>query len=272
MSDQESNAYILGTEAAELHRLGLQHQVWASEAIRGWDLAGFTAGHTLLDMGCGPGFCTTELAYIAGEKGRVIGVDKSAHFINFLQQVTEQFSLNIEAQCADFDTMVLPENSLDGIYSRWAFAWVPNPEEIIAKLYKALKKGGTVVTHEYFDWSTLQTVPHKAGLAKGIAAALQSLKDQNGAIDIGRNLPIYFENAGFKIVSTRPMTKMATPKEFTWNWPKSFFTIYLPKLVESGYLTNDEVIQALKEFDELDTAQGATIFCPTMREVIARKL
>ncbi len=272
MSNQESNSYILGTETAELHRLGLQHQVWASEAIKGWELAGFTAGHNILDMGCGPGYCTTELAYIVGEKGKVIGVDKSIHFIEFLQQVTQQFALNIEAQCADFDSMVLSENSLDGVYSRWAFAWVDNPEEIIAKLHKALKKGGVVVTHEYFDWSTLQTVPHKPALAKGIAAALQSLRDQNGVIDIGRNLPVYFENAGFEIVSTRPMTKMATPKEFAWNWPKSFFTIYLPKLVAAGYLTNQEVANALKEFDELDTEPGATIFCPTMREVIAKKI
>lgn len=272
MSQLESNAYILGTETAELHRLGLQHQVWASETIKGWELAGFTAGQTLLDLGCGPGFCTTELAYIAGEKGKVIGVDKSEHFIKFLKQVVEQFSLNIEAQCTDFNEMNIDDKSLDGVYSRWAFAWVSNPKEIIDKLYKALKTNGVVVTHEYFDWGTLQTEPHKPALAKGIAAALQSLRDQNGTIDIGRKLPMYFEKAGFEIISTRPLTKMATPKEFTWNWPKSFFNIYLPKLVDAGYLTSQEVKDALQEFDDLDNEPGATIFCPTMREVIARKI
>jgi ubiquinone/menaquinone biosynthesis C-methylase UbiE len=272
MKQQERNAYILGTETAELHRLGLQHQVWASEAITGWELAGFTAGQTLLDLGCGPGFCSTELAYIAGINGKVLGVDKSQAYIDFLKQVTQQFSLNIEPQCTDFDTMQLQDNSLDGVYSRWAFAWISNPEDIIAKLHKALKKGGVIVTQEYFDWSTLQTEPHMPALAKGIAAALQSLRDQNGIIDIGRNLPIYFENAGFEIMSTRPMTKMATPKKFTWQWPKSFFNIYFPKLVEAGYLTSQEVTAALSEFDELETRPGATIFTPTMREVIARKL
>ena len=272
MSQKESNAYILGTETAELHRLGLQHQVWAGEAIRGWELAGFTAGQTLLDLGCGPGFCTTELAYIAGESGSVIGVDKSELYIDFLDQVVRQFSLNIETQCADFNDMQLQNDSLDGVYSRWAFAWVTNPREIVSKLYKALKIGGVVVTHEYFDWSTLQTEPHMPALAKGIAAALQSLRDQNGIIDIGRNLPVYFKEAGFEIVSTRPMTKMATPKQFTWQWPKSFFNIYLPKLVEAGYLSSQEVAAALREFNELDDKPGATIFTPTMREVIARKV
>ena len=222
MSQQERNAYILGTETAELHRLGLQHQVWAGEAIKGWELAGFTAGQTLLDLGCGPGFCTTELAYMVGEKGKVIGVDKSEHYIDFLKKVTNQFSLNIEAQCADFNEMKLQDKSLNGVYSRWAFAWVLNPKEIIDKLHKALKKNGVVVTHEYFDWGTLQTEPHKPALAKGIAVALQSLRDQNGTIDIGRNLPVYFEEAGFEILSTRPMTKMATPKELHGTGLKAF--------------------------------------------------
>ena len=43
--------YVLGTEQAELYRLGLQHQVWSAEARRGWELGGFRAGHTLLDLG-----------------------------------------------------------------------------------------------------------------------------------------------------------------------------------------------------------------------------
>lgn len=76
MSEKE---YILGTtEKAELHRRGIQHQVWASETCAGWKLAGFGNGQTILDLGCGRGFCTRDLAYIVGEEGKVIGVDKSA--------------------------------------------------------------------------------------------------------------------------------------------------------------------------------------------------
>ena len=64
--------YILGTNEKELTRLELQHKVWASEAKRGWDFADFKSGHTILDLGCGPGYCTKELAYIVGEKGKAI--------------------------------------------------------------------------------------------------------------------------------------------------------------------------------------------------------
>jgi len=270
MAQQEGNAYILGTETAELHRLGLQHQVWSSEAIKAWDLAGFTAGHTLLDLGSGPGFCTTEMAYIAGQSGKVIAVDKSAHYIEFLDNWKQHLSLNIETQCCDFEDMQLDPDSIDGIYDRWALAWVSNPKEILRMLHRALKKGGIMITQEYFDWSTLQTEPEIPALAKGIAAALQSLRDQND-IDVGRKLPAYFNELGYEVISTRPLAKMATPEQFTWQWPRSFFNIYFPKLVGPGYLTNQEVEEALQAFDELESMSGATIFTPTMREVIARK-
>jgi ubiquinone/menaquinone biosynthesis C-methylase UbiE len=271
MSNKEQNAYILGTDQIELHRLGLQHQVWSSEAIEGWRLAGFTAGHTLLDLGCGPGYCTTELAFIAGEQGKVIGVDKSQSYIDFLSQKGKQYGLHLEAQCADFDEMELQDDSIDGVYTRWSLAWIPKPEAIIKKLFKAMRSGGTIVTQEYYDWSTLQMHPHKPALAKAIAAALKSFKEQPGRIDIGRELPQMFQNEGFEIIGTRPLSKMARPHEFTWNWPSSFFRIYFPSLIHSGYLSASDVESAIHELEQLEQDPLSTILCPQMIEVIAKK-
>jgi len=127
MTEQEKGAYILGTEREELHRLGFQHQVWASEAREGWNFAQFGNGQTILDFGCGPGFCTRDLAYMVGEEGRVIGVDKSQIFIDFLDSTAKLHGLNIETICSDFDSMLLSDDSLDGIYDRWALAWIPKP-------------------------------------------------------------------------------------------------------------------------------------------------
>ena len=85
----EENEYILGTDEEELNRLELQHKVWLSEAKYGWDLAEFKSGQTILDLGCGPGYCAEELARIVGKMGRVIGVDKSNAFIAHLNQIKQ---------------------------------------------------------------------------------------------------------------------------------------------------------------------------------------
>ena len=71
----EYNAYILGTDKKELHRLENQHKIWKSEARKGWEIAEFKPGQILLDIGCGPGLCTIELANVVGDSGKVIGVD-----------------------------------------------------------------------------------------------------------------------------------------------------------------------------------------------------
>ncbi len=269
MALSENNAYILGTERAELHRLGLQHQVWSSEARRGWKIAEFSYGQTLLDLGCGPGFCTLELGYIVGPEGKVIAVDKSAAFIDFLSQCNQLHQVNIETQQCTFDDMQLIPNSLDGVYSRWALAWIPNPDAIVEKISQALRPGGVFVAQEYYDWSTLQTSPPLPALQTCIAGALKSFKSMEGEIDIGRELPDLFYQHGLEVISTRPLSKLATPDDLTWHWPKTFFNIYFPKVAEMGFLSMQEVEKALAELEELAYIPGATILCPQMVEVVA---
>lgn len=267
----ENNAYILGTAPDELFRLGVQHQVWASEAQRGWENAGFTAGNTLLDLGCGPGFCTKEMALIAGKTGKVIGVDKSKNYIDFVNHMSQTYSLPIDAIGADFNDLDLSPNSLDGAYCRWALAWISNPDEILQKVYNALKPGGRFVIHEYFDWMTHQTVPSLPGLTKCIKACFDSFENFDGRINVGREVAEIATKIGFNIVKTRPMAKMAQVNDLAWQWPKTFYQTYFSKLVEMGYLTEQEVSNGYNDLKDLEGRKDAVICCPLMIEIIIEK-
>ena len=271
MTDSANQDYILGTERAELFRLGLQHQVWAQEARRGWKAAGFRSGQTLLDLGCGPGFCTQDLAYITGGQGRVIAVDQSPGFIEFARTVNQTHALNIDFLQSSFDDMALEDESLDGAYCRWALAWVPNPEEVFAKVVKALRPGACFVVHEYLDWKTFQTEPHWPELTHAISMALKSFRDGDGDIDVGRRLPTMIESLGLDLASVRPMSKLAQPNLLDWEWPGSFIKVYFPKLVAAGLLDEHVVELAVQQWDELTQTPGAMCFCPQMVEVTARK-
>jgi SAM-dependent methyltransferase len=268
---EESNAYILGTDINELHRLGFQHRVWSSEANRAWEIAEFSRGQKILDLGCGPGFTSVELGYIAGNEGKVIAVDKSKAYIDYLKKLNETYSLNIDARCTDFKELELEVESLDGAYTRWALAWVADPLSVVSKVSDALKPGGVFVAQEYFDWSTFQTEPYFPDLNKGIKNILKSFKEQEGDIDVGRELSQMFYECGLEVISTRPLVKYATPEHMNWHWPKTFLHIYMPRLIEYGYMTQDEVQAALDAFDELELFDSACVFCPSMIEVIAVK-
>ena len=155
---QENDTYILGTDQEELDRLKIQHQVWRSEAELGWNLAKFKLGNILLDLGCGPGYCSIELANIVGKNGKVIGVDRSASFINYLEKIKENKKLPIDPKLSTFDELNLGSNSLDGIYCRWALAWIPNPKEILNKLKTYLKPSRKTVSYTHLTLPTKRIV------------------------------------------------------------------------------------------------------------------
>src|SRR5258708_21651917 len=66
MTTAAERDYVLGTHDDEVARLGLQHRVWRARALDAWRRPGFTVGQTLLDIGCGPGLASADLAEIVG--------------------------------------------------------------------------------------------------------------------------------------------------------------------------------------------------------------
>ena len=267
----EKNAYILGTDQQELNRLKLQHKVWLSEAKYGWGLAKFKSSQTILDLGCGPGYCTEALAHIVGEKGSVIGVDKSNVFIEHLNQIKQSTELSIQPYLTDFDSLLLEEDTLDGMYCRWALGWISNPKEILAKVRDALKPGGKMVIQEYYNWSTHQTKPERPALKKAINTALKSFNDSEFEINVGSILPQYIEEIGMNISHMRLIPKLARPGSVAWDWPKTFYHSYFPRLISMGYLDNQDVEDAMEDLQELEKLSYATLCSPLMVEVIAEK-
>ena len=263
--------YILGADDEELNRLHLQHEVWLSEAEHGWTLANFKAGQTILDLGSGPGYCSVELSKIVRNKGKIICIDKSKHFIDYLNQVKKLKQLPIKPVLSSFDNFDYGINTLDGLYCRWALAWISNPKEILEKISKALVPQGKMVIQEYYDWSTHQTKPEMPALKYAIAKALESFKNTDSEIDIGAYIPKILTELGLEICSIRLMSKIAKPDSKVWGWPTTFYNSYFPRLKSMGFITNHEEEQAYRDIKTLSKLPYATICCPLMVEVIAQK-
>lgn len=78
--------YVLGTEADEIERLGLQHRVWRERVLDAWRRAGIGRGQTVIDVGAGPGWASADLAEIVGPEGRVIALERSESFLAALRR------------------------------------------------------------------------------------------------------------------------------------------------------------------------------------------
>ena len=124
----ETKDYILGVERAELERLRFQHTVWTEQMYALLVRAGVRAGQRALDLGCGPGFTTVEIARLIGEGGHVLARDQSAGFLEFLAQERERLGLSwIEPSLGSVETLELEPGSIDVAYARWLFCWLPDP-------------------------------------------------------------------------------------------------------------------------------------------------
>src|SRR5438874_103044 len=76
--------YPLGTTDLELERLRFQHKTWGDVTRAFLERMGLSRGWNVLDLGCGPGFVSFEIAERVGRTGSVIALDESPRWLAFL--------------------------------------------------------------------------------------------------------------------------------------------------------------------------------------------
>jgi trans-aconitate methyltransferase len=95
------------------------------------------AGERILDLGCGTGALTAE---IAGRGAEVLGVDRSEEMI---AQARRKFpALQFEAMDAREFRF---QEGFDAVFSNAVLHWIPEAEPVIAGVARALKPGGRFV-------------------------------------------------------------------------------------------------------------------------------
>ena len=118
----------------------LLHPLWQELLQR----ATPTAGETVLDVGCGGGVTSAELAARVAPGGSVVGVDVSAMI---LERAKAQPSMpdNLRFELADAGTTDLGESYYDLICSRFGIMFFEDPKSAFANLRAALKPSGRLV-------------------------------------------------------------------------------------------------------------------------------
>lgn len=263
--------YVLGTADDEIQRLKLQHVVWRPEATTAWQTAKFRRGQTLLDVGCGPGHATMDLADIVGPDGQILAIDQSQRFLDFLAQTNRVRRIeNVRIVNHDLATYDFAGIEADGAWLRWVLAFVPHPERVVERLAGAIKPGGRVAIHEYYEYETWKFIPRSENHERFVAAVVKSWRATGGEPNIGVALPALLESNGFVVESTRTITNVLSPDDQRWSWPITFVATGTQRMVELGYLTSEEAAATRRDMDTA-TRTGARMVTPGLAEIIARK-
>jgi SAM-dependent methyltransferase len=262
--------YVLGTHDEEIARLGLQHRAWRNHALAAWESAGVGPSQTVLDVGCGPGYASLDLAEVVGPSGRVVAIDKSERFLEALEGMRRQRGLErIASYRADLDAGDFYPGTADRAWCRWVLSFVKNPREVLARIAAALGPGGVVVLHEYFDYATWRSAPRCSELEEFVAAVMASWRDQGGEPDVGLAVPGWLEELGFEIRCVRPIVEIVEINHLSWEWLRTFIEVGRKRLLDLGYLSVERAESIWQVFTRLEATPGRRMITPAVLEVVA---
>jgi trans-aconitate methyltransferase len=94
-------------------------------------------GEHILDIGCGTGHLTAQ---IADSGARVVGVDRSPEMVNAARKAYPDLRFEV-ADARDLQF----HNEFDAVFSNAVLHWIREPERVIRKVESALQPGGRFV-------------------------------------------------------------------------------------------------------------------------------
>ena len=110
-------------------------------------------GEHALDIGCGPGFVTEELARAVGPEGTVHAMDNSESSVAMARQRCAEFS-NVQFELAGATQLPYPDGSFDLAVSTQVYEFVPDVRKALSELHRVLRPGGRAAIIDT-DWHTI---------------------------------------------------------------------------------------------------------------------
>jgi SAM-dependent methyltransferase len=148
-------------------------------------------GMQLLDLGCGPGTLTADLArYVA--PGRVVGLDRSAEVVAEARRLDE----GVEFAVGDAYHVDFPDHSFDVLHAHQVLQHLTDPVRALREMRRLARPGGVVAVRDG-DYSAFVWSPKDRRLDRW-RQIYRSVCVANGAEpDAGRHLPAWVRAAGF---------------------------------------------------------------------------
>ncbi|MDH4159188.1 MAG: methyltransferase domain-containing protein [Actinomycetota bacterium] len=201
------------------------------------------AGHRVLDVGCGPGTVTAELADRVGPEGSVVGVDTSAEVIALASR--RQSRPNASYEVGDVYWLDAADDSFDVVHAHQLLQHVADPVAALREMRRVCRPGGLVAVRDA-DYTGSGWFPDDALLDEWLSLSLALGRANGGEPDAGRRLLSWARAAGFADVTpSASVWCFATPSERAW-WAELWAdrvtqSAFAEQSVSEGRATSDEL-------------------------------
>jgi SAM-dependent methyltransferase len=199
------------------HESVLRSHEWrTAENSAGYLLARLAPGLDLLDVGCGPGTITLDLAQRVAP-GVVVGIDRSDDVIAQADELRRtRGAENVSFATGDIYALELDDASFDVVHAHQVLQHLHEPVAALRELKRVLRPGGTLAIRDS-DYAGFVWAPADPMLDRW-NELYHSIARHNGAEpDAGRHLLGWVQAAGFSAVEAGSSTwTFADPESRAW--------------------------------------------------------
>lgn len=156
---------------------------------------GLREGMTCLDLGCGGGDATFEMARMVGSTGRAVGVDLDATKIDLARNEAAEMGLpNVEFRVSQVEQST-GAAEFDLVYARFLLTHLTDPASVLRRMLAFLRPGGVVVVED-IDFSGHFCHPDSAAFRRFVELYTHLVRQRGADPNIGPRLPALLLDAG----------------------------------------------------------------------------
>jgi len=265
----DSKHYVIrgGLEGRE--RLRIMARVMNASSTSLLERLDLRDGHACLDVGCGGGDVTLELARRVAPGGRAVGADIDAAKLDLAREEARQKSVwNVEFCLSDVrQGTASPE--FDVVYSRFLLTHLSDPGGAVSAFYRHLRPGGFVAVED-IDFSGYFTHPECKAFRRYHELYCAAVVRRGGDPNVGPRLPLLLKNAGFADVGVAVAQPVSTTGEAKLINPLTMENI-ADVVLEEGLATRAEIDDVVRELYEFAADENTLAGMPRVVQAWGRR-
>ncbi|MEV0899308.1 class I SAM-dependent methyltransferase [Actinoplanes sp. NPDC049802] len=183
------------------HESVLRSHRWrTAENSAAYLLPHLSSGISLLDVGCGPGTITAELAGLVAP-GRVTALEQTAEALDLARaEVGRRGLANVGFAVGDVHALDFPDDSFDVVHAHQVLQHVTDPVRALREMRRVTRPGGVVAARDS-DYAAFTWFPLVPALDEWLDLYQRVARGNGGEPDAGRRLLSWARAAGFADVT-----------------------------------------------------------------------
>jgi SAM-dependent methyltransferase len=234
-----------------------------------FDRLGLYDGLACLDVSCGGGDVTLELARRVAPKGRAVGADIDQTKLEFTRHEAQQQGVaNVEFRLSDVrEVSGAPE--FDIVYARFLLTHLSDPADAANAFHRHLRPGGLLAVED-IDFSGYFTYPESGAFRRYHELYCAVVRRRGGDPNIGPRLPLLLRGCGLEDIGVSVVQPIGTEGEIKLINPITMENI-ADAVLEEGLATRAEIDEVVRELYEFAADQGTVAGVPRVVQAWGRR-